>query len=166
MLATFGTVSNPVKVIVKVAHALGELGLPAVMAVGPLRRHFCDRPRTVPGNVRLVGVVDQARVLPGCRLFISHAGINSVREAISFGRPMLVAPQLGDQFHNARRCRRLGFARELDLRATTSSMADAVAAALDDPGLRRAAATQQRALLGAPSAPDIGAVLAEAVAAP
>ena len=136
------------------------------MAVGPLRRQLCDRPRTVPGNVRIVGLVDQARVLPTCRLFISHAGINSVREAITFGRPMLVTPQLGDQFHNARRCRRLGLARELDLRATTHSVAESIAAALDDPGLRQAAAAQQRALVGMPSARDIGAVCTEAVTAP
>jgi UDP:flavonoid glycosyltransferase YjiC (YdhE family) len=164
VLATFGTVSYPIKAIIKVARALGELGVPSVLAVGSLRPWFRDRPRSVAGHVRIVGLVDQARVLPGCRLFITHAGFNSVREAVSCGCPMLVAPQLGEQLQNARRCCRLGIARQLDLTTTSGSIAAAVAAALDDPDMRRAAATHQQAMLAAPSARDIGAVLAAVVA--
>jgi N-glycosyltransferase len=159
VLAAFGTVSTPVKAVIKVARALGEVGVPAAVAVGALLPRFRDRPGTVPGNVRMVGFVDQARLLAGCRLFVSHAGFNSVREAIAAGCPLLVAPQLGEQHYNARRCRALGIARELDVTATSHAIAAAIAGALGDADLCAAAAAQRRVLLGAPSARDIGTVL-------
>jgi UDP:flavonoid glycosyltransferase YjiC (YdhE family) len=165
VLVSFGTIARPVKAIVKLARALGEVGRPSVIAVGWLHEHFRDRPAIAPGNVRIVGFVDQTAVLPGCRLFVSHAGFNSVREAVTAGCPMLVAPQFGEQLYNAGRCVRLGLARELDLTATSHALATEVAAALDDPSLRTAAAEQQQATLAAPSAADIGSVLAEVVTA-
>jgi N-glycosyltransferase len=165
VLATFGTVSIPLKAVFKLARALGEVGVPSVMAVGSLVGRLRDRPRTVPANVRIVGFVDQARLLASGRLFISHAGFNSTQEAITWGCPLLVMPQLAEQHHIARRCRELGFARDLDLSTTSGSLAEAVAAALDDPDLRAAAGTQQRAMLRAPSAQDIGAVLADVLTA-
>ncbi|HEY7070905.1 MAG TPA: glycosyltransferase [Acidimicrobiales bacterium] len=163
VLVSFGTIARPIKAIVKLARALGEVGRPSVIAVGWLHEHFRDRPAIAPGNVRIVGFVDQTAVLPGCRLFVSHAGFNSVREAVTAGCPMLVAPQFGEQLYNARRCCRLGLARELDMSTTSHALAGQVAAALDDPSLRTAVAEQQHATLAAPSATDIGTVLTEVV---
>jgi len=163
VLVSFGTIAQPVKAIVKLARALGEVGRPSVIAAGRLHEHFRDRPAIAPANVRIVGFVDQTRVLPACRLFVSHAGFNSVREAVTAGCPMLVVPQFGEQLYNARRCVGLGLARELDLSTTSHALAAEVAAALDDPSLRAAAAEQQQATLAAPSASDIGAVLAGVV---
>jgi N-glycosyltransferase len=165
VLVSFGTIAQPVKAIVKLARALGEVGRPSAIAVGWLHEHFRDRPALAPGNVRIVGFVDQTAVLPGCRLFVSHAGFNSVREAVTAGCPMLVVPQFGEQLYNARRCVHLGLARELDMSTTSHALAAEVAAAMDDPSLRTAAAEQQQATLAAPSASDIGTLLTEVVTA-
>jgi UDP:flavonoid glycosyltransferase YjiC (YdhE family) len=40
---------------------------------------------------------------PAIRLFISHGSWNSLLEAMSAGKPMLVWPRYGDQFRNAKR---------------------------------------------------------------
>lgn len=47
-------------------------------------------------------------LLPHCAATVNHGGINSVAEAMRFGRPMLVIPHAFDQFDNAARVERLG----------------------------------------------------------
>jgi UDP:flavonoid glycosyltransferase YjiC (YdhE family) len=66
-----------------------------------------------PAHVHLVEAVPQPLLLQCADLLVTHGGINSIREALSAGVPMVVAPVATDQPGNARRCESLGVARAL-----------------------------------------------------
>jgi UDP:flavonoid glycosyltransferase YjiC (YdhE family) len=58
---------------------------------------------SVPPNVRLCSVAPQLEVLRRASLVITHGGLNTVKESIFFGVPMLVFPLGRDQYLNAAR---------------------------------------------------------------
>ena len=55
----------------------------------------------LPANIYAYPFVSQLEVLDKCSLFITHGGMNSVCEAMTYGVPMLVLPILNDQPINA-----------------------------------------------------------------
>ncbi|MBS5843461.1 MAG: glycosyltransferase family 1 protein [Clostridiales bacterium] len=59
-------------------------------------------------NVHIRNFVDQMSILPYCDIFITHGGTNSFHEAVYFGIPMIVIPQKGDQYINAKVISQLG----------------------------------------------------------
>ncbi|CAI5455793.1 unnamed protein product [Caenorhabditis angaria] len=61
-------------------------------------------------NINLVDWVPQNAVLkhPNLKLFVSHGGMNSVLESMSYGVPMVLMPVFTDQFKNAKTVERRG----------------------------------------------------------
>jgi zeaxanthin glucosyltransferase len=57
----------------------------------------------VPGNVTLLGHAPQLAVLSRAKVMVTHAGLNSVKECISMGVPMVALPVDRDQPGNAAR---------------------------------------------------------------
>lgn len=55
----------------------------------------------LPSNVRLVKNAPQLEILKKASLMITHGGLNSVKECIYAGVPMIVLPQLSEQPKNA-----------------------------------------------------------------
>ncbi|MFC4637802.1 macrolide family glycosyltransferase [Deinococcus hohokamensis] len=80
--------------------SVGESTDPA--ALGPLPDHMHART-----------YVPQLEVLQRTAVFISHAGMNSVSEAITQGVPVVAVPQAADQFTIAQRIAALGVGRNL-----------------------------------------------------
>jgi UDP:flavonoid glycosyltransferase YjiC (YdhE family) len=70
----------------------------AVISLGNLMR--AQDFHSIPSNV-IVDAVSQVEVLKRASLMITHGGLNSVKECIFFGVPMVVFPLVGDQFNNA-----------------------------------------------------------------
>ncbi|XP_041982970.1 UDP-glycosyltransferase UGT5-like [Aricia agestis] len=70
----------------------------------------------VPKNVHLFSWAPQQSILahPNCVLFITHAGLLSILEAIYFGVPIIGLPFFADQFVNIERAVAKGFAKRLD----------------------------------------------------
>jgi MGT family glycosyltransferase len=52
----------------------------------------------VPANFIVCNHVPQLELLPKCTVFITHGGMNSVHEGLYFEVPMVVVPQVSDQF--------------------------------------------------------------------
>ncbi|MFB9991545.1 macrolide family glycosyltransferase [Deinococcus oregonensis] len=67
----------------------------------------------LPAHVHAHSYVPQLEVLTRTAVFISHAGMNSVSEAISQEVPVVAAPQAADQFTIAQRVAALGVGRNL-----------------------------------------------------
>lgn len=53
-------------------------------------------------NIELVNYTDQLELLKKCKLFINHAGINSIYDSISCGVPQMCIPQQEEQRMNAK----------------------------------------------------------------
>jgi UDP:flavonoid glycosyltransferase YjiC (YdhE family) len=58
---------------------------------------------SVPSNVFLLNRAPQLQILKKAAVMITHAGLNSIKEAILFGVPMVVFPCIVDQPMNAAR---------------------------------------------------------------
>ncbi|HEY1011385.1 MAG TPA: macrolide family glycosyltransferase, partial [Herpetosiphonaceae bacterium] len=61
-----------------------------------------------PANFVVRRHVPQLEILRRADLFVSHGGMNSASESLLYGVPLLVVPQIGDQFFVAARVRELG----------------------------------------------------------
>jgi MGT family glycosyltransferase len=62
----------------------------------------------IPTNFIVRPFVPQLEVLQRATAFITHGGMNSTSEALWFGVPMVVVPQVGDQVLIAKRVEQLG----------------------------------------------------------
>ena len=86
----------------------------------------------VPANVTVVARAPQLALLRRARLMITHAGLNSVKECVYFGVPMIVVPQLFDQPGNAARVVHHGLGERASLAgASPSSLRRLVRKVLD-----------------------------------
>jgi MGT family glycosyltransferase len=77
----------------------------------------------LPSSFRIEDFVPQQAVLshPAVRAFVSHCGMNSINEALYWGKPILGLPFFGDQHYNAARIVDLGVALKLDKQSFDSS---------------------------------------------
>jgi MGT family glycosyltransferase len=73
----------------------------------------------LPENVQVRPWFPQLAVLRHASAFLTHAGMNSTMEAISYGVPMLAFPQMPEQVVNADRIVELGIGRRLDPESLT-----------------------------------------------
>ncbi|UNO40786.1 glycosyltransferase [Streptomyces sp. MST-110588] len=155
VFAAFGTVvyglPGSSRFVEEAIAALGDVDCTAVLALGA-GADTHDAARKVPGNVRLVDFVDQALMLEGCDLFVTHGGLNSMKEALRLGVPMVTVPVLDDHRHNAGLFAAAGLSRTVPLAtANRRTMAHEIGRALADPALRTAARRAQRHLHALPA---------------
>lgn len=111
----------------------------------------------IPANALIRPSVPQLQVLERARLFVTHGGINSVSEALTYGVPMVLFPQSADQPLIARRVAALGAGRLLRGRdPDPRQIASAARAVLAGDAAARAAALGEslREGGGAPAAAD------------
>ncbi|MFF4404969.1 glycosyltransferase [Streptomyces sp. NPDC001262] len=154
VFAGFGTVVYALpgseEFVAEVIDALGELDANAVLAVGSRGDELAYGP--VPENVRLVRFIEQSLMLEGADLFITHGGLNSIKEALRPGIPMVALPVLEDHRHNAEQLARIGLSKTVGLReASAASIADACAEVLTTPSYRAKARRLQRHIHAQPS---------------
>jgi MGT family glycosyltransferase len=70
--------------------------------------------KEIPANFIISPHIPQLEVLPHVDVFVSHGGMNSTMESLSFGVPLVVVPQIGEQEMTARRVQELGLGLALD----------------------------------------------------
>jgi MGT family glycosyltransferase len=109
----------------------GENADPALVARAPA--NFIVRPR-----------VPQLSVLKRARAFVTHGGMNSTQEALFFGVPLVVIPQLVEQAATAARVAELGLGVALERETTTAgTLAAAVARVSTDTSIAEQVARMQ-----------------------
>lgn len=96
--------------------AFGDKGVSVILNTGKVDPRSLGH---VPQNIYPYAFVPQLEVLQHSDLFITHCGMNSVNEAMSFGVPMLAMPIINDQIANAQRILELGIG--LKMRAFPST---------------------------------------------
>ena len=91
----------------------------------------------VPETVSIYDTVQQCVILQQTSLFITHGGLNSLMEALYYGVPMVIIPQMPEQVITARRILDLGVGVMLDRDALTiEALREAVATLLRDSEVR------------------------------
>ena len=90
----------------------------------------------IPPNVKLISWLPQQDLLghPKTRLFITHAGLSSIEEAVYHGIPVIALPVFGDQHLNADKIKMHGYGIRLDWgELSEDSLYDAIQEILKNP---------------------------------
>ncbi|MFE0171792.1 macrolide family glycosyltransferase [Streptomyces sp. NPDC059002] len=134
VMVSLGTIHNDdVAFFQQCVDAFADAACDVVMAVGG--QVDLDRLVGVPSHVEVRRHVPLLRVLREADLFVTHAGMGSVMEALSFGVPMVTVPQMAEQRANADRVVELGAGVLLHRdEVSAKSLRAAADAVLGDPG--------------------------------
>jgi MGT family glycosyltransferase len=128
-----------------------------VLAVG--ERIGMDELGPLPANVEVHRFVSQLDVLSHATAMVSHAGMGGIMEAMSYGVPVLAAPQTVEQEANAQRIEQLGLGARLPSRELDpSTLKTAIEVMVKDPAIADGVASMRRAITatgGATRAADI-----------
>lgn len=111
---SLGTVfNNKPDVFIKIMRALDTPDYQVIVSAGGAYQILKNR--TTPPNATIFKSVPQVGLLPKIDLFISHGGNNSINEALSSGKPIIVMPVGGEQADNASRVVYLGVGKRVDI---------------------------------------------------
>lgn len=104
----------------------------------------------IPANMEISAHVPQQAVLARADAFVTHAGMNSVMEALYHEVPMLAAPQVHEQSVNAGRVTELGLGHRLDTDLPTpGQLHDQVECLAADTTIRANLANMRKAIRAA-----------------
>lgn len=162
--ATFGTVFNDAALLGSVVNAVSSLPISVVATVG-----LNNDPAmfgTQPTHVHVTQFVPQDDLLPHCAAVVSHGGSGTFLASLARGLPQLLLPQGADQFLNADAGERAGVAIALrPHEQEPGRVQEALAAVLEDRGLRERAGVLAAEIAQMPSADEVADRLALMVAA-
>ena len=96
---TLGTAFGHAGVLREAIDGLSRLPVDVLLATGPTVG--ADDLGAVPDNVRVLGWVPQAELLPHVDVVVHHGGSGTTLGASAAGKPQLILPQGADQFANA-----------------------------------------------------------------
>jgi Glycosyl transferases, related to UDP-glucuronosyltransferase len=106
--------------------------------------------RAPPKNVSLRRHVPQLKVLAQADAFISHGGMGSTMEAMYYGVPLVVIPQMSEQRINATQVQELNLGRCVpSADATASEMRRVFMSVVGDKALKSRVEEMQREVQGA-----------------
>jgi MGT family glycosyltransferase len=127
----------------RVLDAVAGLSVRALLTAGPALETHALR---VPANARIVAFVPHRAVFPHAALVVTHAGWQTVNAALADGVPLLCVPDGRDQPDNAARVVACGAGVRVRKRTAPRKLRAAIAAALDEPALKRGALVIAEAL--------------------
>ena len=113
----------------------------------------------IPENFTVAQYVPQLQVLQAADLFVTHGGMNSINEAVTFDVPMIVVPNTIEQSINAMRIQQLQCGRYLDhAQLTVDRLRTSVHELLADPHVADGLARLRASFAAAGgTAPTLGA---------
>ncbi len=144
---SFGTLQNGREVPFEaVADACAGLDVQLVISAGGGQLPQCR----LAGSPLVVRYSPQIELLKRCRLFVTHAGLNSVLESLHAGVPMVAIPVTNDQPAVAARVKRTGTGEVIPSnRLTPNRLRAAITRVLEDESYVRNALALQRSIQSA-----------------
>lgn len=116
-----------------------------VMSVGKSFR--IEKLGALPENFTVKNFIPQILMLKQADVFVTHGGMNSISEAMTFGVPMVVIPIESDQPVNAEQIVKLGLGKRLDYKGIDgASLKTAVMSVLNDDRIKQNSAVMKDAV--------------------
>jgi MGT family glycosyltransferase len=138
--ASLGTAfTDRPEVYARMVESLGLVGRTSLLSLGgaPTARSVGGHP-PIRENVAVRDVVDQLAVLSSAEVFVTHAGMGGVQEALAFGVPMVCLPYSTEQRTVARRVAELGLGVVFDdFDFTVDDLSSAIEHVRSDDAIRR-----------------------------
>ena len=111
------------------------------------RRAFAITPESLPENVIITEYAPQKAILQQTRVFITHGGMNSAMEALAYGVPLVVIPQMTEQATTAEQIAQFGLGLRLDMEHVTPERLRAAVEEVSEAPHYRKALQEMRALI-------------------
>jgi MGT family glycosyltransferase len=143
LVATSSVYQNQVSLLSRIAAALGQLPVQAVLTTG---RAVEPSAIHAPSNVQVVQAAPHRLVLVEASVVVTHAGHGSVLKSLAAGVPLVCIPMGRDQKDNTVRVLRLGAGIRLSKRSRPDRIAAAVSEVLNRPRYRESARSFARVL--------------------
>jgi zeaxanthin glucosyltransferase len=144
--ASLGTVQNrQFKTFQTIAQACEGLGCQLVISLG---KHLdTTHPPTFAGSPIVVSYAPQLELLQQAKLVITHAGMNTALETLSYGVPMVAIPITNDQPGVAARIAWTGTGKQVPLsQLSVPRLRRAIETVLSQPRYREQAQSMQQAI--------------------
>ena len=146
---TMGNIVSREHLFRPVVDALGDEPVDVIVTVGRSVDPTGFEP--LPGNVHIEQYIPNSLLLPRVDAVVCHGGFNTVMGALTFGKPLVLAPITVDQPIHAQRCAALGVGRVIQGRALDpTEILAATRSVLDDSSYREAARQLQREIAALP----------------
>lgn len=135
---SLGTVFNQAIQFYKLClAAFAETNYTVILSAG--RQTRIEELGDIPANVIVRSYVPQLEVLQHAKLFITHGGMNSVSEGLTYGVPLIVIPQSADQPVVAQQVAKLGAGIQLTQEGLTAqNLREAAEQVLADASIKKA----------------------------
>jgi len=133
--ASLGTLQTRLRHVYQhIADACGTLDVQLVLACGGATT---DLEATLPKNCLAVPFAPQLEIIPRAALVVTHAGLNTALESLTYGVPMVAIPITNDQPGVAARIEWTGTGTTVSLRGLTPQrLRAAIVRTLGDPAFR------------------------------
>ncbi|HZR41020.1 MAG TPA: nucleotide disphospho-sugar-binding domain-containing protein, partial [Ktedonobacteraceae bacterium] len=143
---SLGTVANNQPEFFKLCFAaLGASNYQVVLSGGG--QFAPDAFAPVPANFLTALYVPQTEMLARAQVFVTHGGMNSVMESLSYGVPMVAIPQQMEQARTAQRLVELGLAIMLAKETVTATeLREAIEQVASDATFRQRAQQMQQVM--------------------
>ena len=142
--ASFGTLLKRKDLLEMIAIACADLDVQLVLSA---RGEAAMHPDRFAGAPIVVEQAPQLELLRRAAVCITHAGLNTVMESLTFGVPMVALPITNDQPAVAARVGRVGAGEVISPgRATAARLRSAIERVLREPGYRQAAGKMRNSI--------------------
>ena len=126
--------------------AFGNKEMSIILNTGKIKPESLKK---IPANIYAYSFVPQIEVLQHADVFLTHCGMNSVNEAISFGVAMVAMPFVNDQASNAKRIVELGIGKKVrSFPSSGKQLYNTVKSVYEDKEIRKRCAEIQGKLKG------------------
>jgi MGT family glycosyltransferase len=161
--ASLGTLQNRLRhLFANIVEACTQLDVQLISSLG---RHDAELDLPPASNAIIVPYAPQLKLLQRAAAVVTHAGLNTVLEALSCGLPMVAIPLTNDQPGVARRLVALGAAELVAPRTSgVKQLRGAIARVLEEKHYRDSAEHCQQQCRSAPSAADAAELVGFALA--
>ena len=169
VFASLGTIPDPTNLPVfpRIAEACAGLDAQLVMTLGrwtDAHGPLCERLGPVPGDPILVDFAPQLALLDRASLLVTHAGVNTVLEALERGVPMVALPRSADQIGMGARIEHTGVGLRASFRRSRpGQLRQMIQAVLTDGAFRQRAGRLQQVMQAAGGARRAAEIAEEAI---
>jgi len=146
------TLARELPLLRNIVSACAGLDAQLVLSMGKWnerRASLREKLGSTPENVLVVDFAPQLALLEKARLLITHAGLNSVLEAICRGVPIVALPRRGDTPGVGARIERSGVGLRTSDRASAETMRQLIDRVLTEESFRQRAQAVQQAMIAA-----------------
>ncbi|MBC8580756.1 hypothetical protein H8718_14640 [Lachnospiraceae bacterium NSJ-12] len=118
---SFGTILRLKELIVKCIDGVKDLACTVYVSAGEYEEELRNKYKSYP-NINIGKFLKQLDLIEKCSLCICHGGQNTVMESLYYEVPLLIIPQVNDEFINAEFVKERGYGEKILSKEVTSEL--------------------------------------------